>query len=163
VRPQSSSPLAEDRLKQFAAEHSETVSLLKTLLIFILVWPLIWGLIVGSSWMLSWHIRFGSTWDGGKFIHQVSSVILLFYLVGLLPVIVLGVVVSTLQTKYRSFGLLHVVSMGLLAGIMLTFFHSDKDPYYDLAEKWMDGAARIVGALVATLLCWSILRVWRTG
>jgi hypothetical protein len=146
---------------RFADEHTEFKCFLKGLLVFIFGWPLIVSVIFWIGWdLLLVPVRPSNVFAISM--RDATTGVALGYVIGFLPAIIIGTVISGLQIRRRSFGFIHVLLIALVVGVIFAGMGSGKDGPFDVVMRWTNGVIKLTAVLVATLACWAIACRWRT-
>jgi len=75
-------------------------------------------------------------------------------------VLAVGTIVAIAQSRWASFGLVHVVAIGIVCGILfaLAFERNVENPGIDVRIYFV---VKVLTCLVPSLICWLITRRWR--
>jgi hypothetical protein len=146
---------------RFADEHAEFKCFLRGLLVFIFGGPLIVSVILWIGWdLLLVPVRPSNVFAISM--RDAITGVAVGYVIGFLPAVTIGAVISGLQIKRRSFGFIHVLLIALVVGVIFAGWESPKDPYPDAVMRWTNAVIKLTAISVATLTCWAIAYRWRT-
>src|SRR5262249_45820314 len=158
--PMKTSPPPRDLRARFADEQAEFKCFFKRLLVFILGWPLIVSVVLSIGWDLL-RVFSSNVFVISNVVRDAATGVALGYVIGFLPAVIVGTVISGLQIKRRSFGFIHVLLAALVVGVIFAGWVSPKDPYPDSVMQWTNAVIKVTAILVATLTCWMIACRWR--
>jgi hypothetical protein len=156
------SPPARDGRARLADEQAEFNRFFKGLLVFILGWPLIVSVILSIGWDLL-RVPSSNVFVVSNVVRDAATGVALGYVIGFLPAVIIGTVISGLQLKRRSFGFIHVLLTALVVGVIFAGMESPKDGYPDAVMRWTNAVIKLTSVLVATLACWAIACRWLTA
>jgi hypothetical protein len=156
------SPPSRDVRARFADEQAEFKCFFKGLLVFVFGWPLIVSVILLISWDLL-LVPSSNIFARSNVMRDAATGVALGYVIGFLPAVIIGTVISGLQLKRRSFGFIHVLLIALVVGVIFAGWESPKDGYPDAVMRWTNAVIKLTAVLVATLGCWAIACRWLTA
>jgi len=83
------------------------------------------------------------------------------YVIGIVPAALAGLLVASLQVMYRWFGGTAAFLVGVGVGLLFSALF-DTRPDQHLSPAWGYPAVKILTCVVPTLVCWAVIRRWRT-